>query len=973
MSKEIIINVTGEHSRIAIVEDGELVELYIENPDNVRTIGDIHLGRVRRILPGIKAAFVDIGQKQDAFLHFSDLSDNLPDLLELSDGKVGDQLKKHLAKAPKAPEDGELDLELETPQEQRAARRRRDIKRTHGRGRRGRGQQNDTKEQGEAQSPEAAAEAPSQTPKHETKDSKRDASRRSSSGKRQSEREPSEAKSHAKPEASAADTDETDSREERAAMSRSRRSQPPATDDVPGQSPSIIPPDAVADPPSAEAPAQEAEQQEREQQNQEQERPKRRRGSRGGRNRGGRNRNRSRDADQPDSENAPASADANDSDNPDAAPAEPTREGRSKSSRSGRGRGRGRSSTDDSSSREARTSDDPHKRDDERGESDARAKKSKRSSGRSTDANDSDKADRKPEKAEATSEPAAAKPSVPSSRFVIDLTSKPGRADRRAREEEEEEEEEEKRSSSRRRRGGRRRGGRSRGGSKASGSNSNGSDGSADGKDDSEKKSGRGRSRSSSRSGGRSSGRSSSGRSGGRGDRQGGGRGNGSGGARPETYLKQDQKLIVKITKEPISAKGPRVSTDVSLAGRFLVLIPQADYVAVSKKIESSKERRRLRALARSLLPENFGLIVRTVAENRDAKALDTDLRLLLQKWHKIEDQLRKKPDPPKALHEDVNMVSSIIRDLFSEDYDRIVVDDPKVHRNVKNYVQAVAPQMAPLVKLHDGKEHVFRKYKIDGEVRAAFESRVNLPGGGYLFIEHTEAMHVVDVNSGRAGRGLSQEQNSLRVNVESAKMIAKQLRLRDLGGIICVDFIDMRSESARKKVYDELKKEFRKDRAVTKLLPMSDFGVVQITRQRLRPSITTTTNVDDLPPAPTEHDAPTAHIEVEDEPRTEARTGPQPTTAEIIEELERWLETYRDEVQDQHRKRPILIKLHPLLAAYLNRGLPSTLTRWRFRTRLKLKLDVAEDADPLSFAVRDEKSGKNLTKKYDPDRREDE
>jgi ribonuclease G len=315
-------------------------------------------------------------------------------------------------------------------------------------------------------------------------------------------------------------------------------------------------------------------------------------------------------------------------------------------------------------------------------------------------------------------------------------------------------------------------------------------------------------------------------------------------------------------------------------------------------------------------------------------------------------------------------MVSSIIRDLFSEDYDRIVVDDPKVHRNVKNYVQAVAPQMAANVVLHKSKEHVFRTYKIERDVRAAFETRVPLPGGGYLFIEHTEAMHVVDVNSGRAGRGLSQEENSLRVNVESAKEIAKQLRLRDLGGIICVDFIDMRSHSARQKVYDELKKQFRKDRAVTKLLPMSDFGVVEITRQRLRPSITTTTNVDDLPPLedlplpePQQAAAPAAAPEP---------AGPAPTATEVMEKLERWLSTYRAEVQEQHRRRPILLRVHPFLAAYLDRGIPSTLTRWRFRTRLKFRLDVDEAADPLGFAVLDEKSGKNLTRKYDADRRED-
>src|SRR5690606_15365307 len=227
--------------------------------------------------------------------------------------------------------------------------------------------------------------------------------------------------------------------------------------------------------------------------------------------------------------------------------------------------------------------------------------------------------------------------------------------------------------------------------------------------------------------------------------------------ARPEELLRRDGRILVKVTKEPISAKGSRVSTDVSLAGRFLVLVPAADYVAVSKKIESARERRRLKTLATSLKPDGFGVIVRTVAEDRDAKTLDTDLNLLLQKWRKIEQQLAQRPDQAQLLYEDVNMVSSIIRDLFTEDYDRILVDDPKLHKNIKAYVQAVAPHMAERVQLHRSNTPVFRASGLEKAVEQVFSTRVPLPSGGYLFIEHTEAMHVVDVNSGRAGRGKSQ------------------------------------------------------------------------------------------------------------------------------------------------------------------------------------------------------------------------
>ena len=244
--------------------------------------------------------------------------------------------------------------------------------------------------------------------------------------------------------------------------------------------------------------------------------------------------------------------------------------------------------------------------------------------------------------------------------------------------------------------------------------------------------------------------------------------------------------------------------------------------------------------LARSLLPEGFGVIVRTQASRKSASELDTDLRLLAERWDIIEGGMQGKPKPPKKLYEDVNMVSSLVRDLFSDDFDRILTDDKKIYDNLSLYVQAVAPHMEDAVQFYDGKRPIFDYVGIGRDYRDAFEKRVDMPGGGYLFIERTEAMHVVDVNSGRAGRGLSQEENAIRVNLESARTIARQSRLRDLGGIIVVDFIDLKDNRNRKKIYDELLKEFRKDRAVTKALPMSDFGIIQITRQRLRPALTT-------------------------------------------------------------------------------------------------------------------------------------
>ncbi len=475
-----------------------------------------------------------------------------------------------------------------------------------------------------------------------------------------------------------------------------------------------------------------------------------------------------------------------------------------------------------------------------------------------------------------------------------------------------------------------------------------------------------------------------------------------------QKHLKNGQRILVKITKEPISNKGSRVSTNISLAGRFLVLVPLADYTAVSKKISSHKERRRLRALAKSLLPAGFGIIVRTVAEGRDAKSLDTDLNLLLDKWRKIEKNLKGKPSPPVKVHEDVSMASSIIRDLFSQDFDRILVDQPHLYRKIRGYVQAVAPQMAPAVKLHRKKNHVFTEMGVDKDIEEVFDSRVELPSGGYLFVEQTEAMHVVDVNSGRSGKGMSQEENSLRVNLEAARVIAKQIRLRDLGGIIVVDFIDMRSDSNNKKVYDALQEEFAKDRAVTKVLPMSDFGVMEITRQRLRPSLTKTFSGPDVNGSSSEEDdarpesrtqtgdgakkpEPVAKEESARQPRGKrssrgddrrgreqqsrgrrssrssreqapaepaATTTPDKSPEDLLQEIEEWIVAYRK----AGNRRSVKLRVHPFTAAYLNRKVPTYPTRWFMKHLLRVRLDPTEDVAPTAFRFVDAASGDDVT-----------
>ncbi|MFT5142224.1 MAG: ribonuclease G [Rhodothermales bacterium] len=445
--------------------------------------------------------------------------------------------------------------------------------------------------------------------------------------------------------------------------------------------------------------------------------------------------------------------------------------------------------------------------------------------------------------------------------------------------------------------------------------------------------------------------------SGGSGHRSGGGRHGssrgGEDGVSPENFLKRDQPILVKISKEPIAAKGSRVTTDVSLAGRFLVLVPMANYVAVSKKISSFKERRRLRALAKMLLPDGFGVIVRTVAEGQNAKALDTDLRLLREKWQEIESRLAERPTPPAPVYQDVNMVSSIMRDLFSEDFDRILIDEIRMYRNIKGYVQAIAPEMGSKVVHHDSKTPVFRAVNIDRQVAEAFESRVNLPSGGYLFIEQTEAMHVVDVNSGRAGRGLSQEDNSLKVNLESARVIAKQIRLRDLGGILVIDFIDMRGERSRRKVYEAIRSEFRKDRAVTKVLPMSDFGLMQITRQRLRPSVTHT-----FADLQEELEAEEAGNPAElREPRDLRERTRSADPAGVVGRIEDWLSAFGA----ASWKGAVRLKVHPFTAAFLSKGLIGFGIRCFIRYRMRVVLEPVDGMDPGRFRFYDETNGKEI------------
>lgn len=373
------------------------------------------------------------------------------------------------------------------------------------------------------------------------------------------------------------------------------------------------------------------------------------------------------------------------------------------------------------------------------------------------------------------------------------------------------------------------------------------------------------------------------------------------------------QKLLVQIVKEPIGSKGPRVSTNISLAGRFLVLMPMGDYIAVSKRIKSYKERRNLRQLVQNIVPDGFGVIVRTVAEGVDEALIEADLRDLLAKWNNLVAQLET-AKPPSLVHRDLEMTESLIRDLFAKDYDRILVDDKKMFQTLKTYVGKIAPNMLPNIELYQKSEHIFDHMKIHSDVESIFSPRVKMPSGGYLIFEQTEAMYVVDVNSGRYAAKKVQEDNSLKTNLEAAREIAKQLRLRDIGGIIVVDFIDLKEDSNRKKVYDELRKEFKKDRAKTNLLPMSDFGLIQITRQRIRPSVVNSVS----------RVCPMC-----------GGGGNIVSHNTILSDLEGWLNKFR------HTTKFWAVDLHlnPYMKGMLTKGVFSQQLKWMFKYRLRLNI----------------------------------
>jgi ribonuclease G len=377
--------------------------------------------------------------------------------------------------------------------------------------------------------------------------------------------------------------------------------------------------------------------------------------------------------------------------------------------------------------------------------------------------------------------------------------------------------------------------------------------------------------------------------------------------------LKQEQHILVQVVKEPISTKGPRLTSEITLAGRFLVLVPFSDRISISKNIKSAEERERLKNLMLSIKPKNFGVIVRTVAQEIKVAELDSDLTSLVSRWRKMHNEL-KTAQPPFRVLSELNRSSAILRDLLNESFKKINVDSEEMAEELRTYLHQIAPDKEKIVNLYKGNVPIFQTLGIEKQIKGSFGKHVTMKSGAYLVIEHTEAMHVVDVNSGATAKSKDdQETNALRVNLESAEEVARQLRLRDIGGIIVVDFIDLQKSENRKLLHEKMKEFMKDDKAKHNCLAPSRFGVVEITRQRVRPQVTIKTT----------EACPSCN-----------GTGEIQASILIIEELENKLKALIDA-----KKEVASLSVHPFVDAYLKKGYPSMQMKWFVKHKRRLKI----------------------------------
>ena len=376
--------------------------------------------------------------------------------------------------------------------------------------------------------------------------------------------------------------------------------------------------------------------------------------------------------------------------------------------------------------------------------------------------------------------------------------------------------------------------------------------------------------------------------------------------------IKQGDQILVQITKEPISTKGPRITAELSIAGRFVVLVPFSNRVSVSQKIRERDEKDRLKNLVRSIKPKGFGVIIRTVAKGQSAEELQADIDTLMRKWKVLHKGVKRSKKPVRIFSE-MNRASAFLRDVFNDTFTSITIDNEDLYDEVREYLDEIQPGASKMVKHYNGQMPLFQFASVDRQIKGAFGRSVSMPKGAYLIIEHTEAMHVIDVNSGnRTNTAENQEANALQVNLLAAEEVARQLRLRDMGGIVVIDFIDMNSAENRKAVYEKMSAEMKRDRARHKILPISRFGLMELTRQRVRPEtniVTREENPDNLVEAPIQ-----------------------------------LIDTIASKISGKKQKE-IFVHVHPFIEAYLTKGIFKSVKKdWQKRFKKKIVV-VPRDA----------------------------
>ncbi len=403
-----------------------------------------------------------------------------------------------------------------------------------------------------------------------------------------------------------------------------------------------------------------------------------------------------------------------------------------------------------------------------------------------------------------------------------------------------------------------------------------------------------------------------------------------------EVELQKNQEILVQVIKEPFSGKGPRVTTNLAIPGHLLVLIPNANFIGISKKIWDKYEKRRLRKLIRGFLPNDVGVIVRTESEGKSDTVIKKDFDILLKQWRTLE-RKGESAEAPDIIFEDIETVSTVIRDLLSDDISKFLIDSRKLHRQTHNYMQNVAPEMTSRLELYRGKTPLFTHHKIDEQVAKSMRRNVWLKSGAYIIIEHTEAMVVIDVNSGRfVGKG-NHEANSLKINLEAAKAVAQQLRLRDIGGLIVIDFIDLQEDANKKKVYNELRRELKKDRAKMAVSPISDFGLLEMTRQRVRLSLRD--SLSDV--------CPTCN-----------GSGRVLSKDAVISEIDSWVRNFRI----KRRDRRLTLKLHPEMVDYLEESKKKVMRKFMWKNFVHINVTSDETLGPSEYRFFARKNGKEVT-----------